>query len=101
MKQEWCFEPIDDTQFPALALARHCGEIGGGLPAIFNAANEIAVAGFIAGKIAFTSIVPLIEAVVAQSEKLAPQRLRDLVDVSAVHNDAQMLAREHLIRLAP
>ena len=101
MKHEWSFEPIDDTQFPALALARHCGEIGGGLPAIFNAANEIAVAGFIAGKIAFTSIVALVEAVVAQSEKLAPQRLRDLVDVSAVHNDAQMLAREHLIRLAP
>ena len=101
MKQEWSFEPIDDSQFPALALARHCGEIGGGLPAIFNAANEIAVEGFIAGKIAFSSIVPLVEAVVTHSEKLAPQRLRDLADVSTVHDDAQMLAREHLIRLAP
>lgn len=101
MKQEWSFEPIDDTQFPALALARHCGEIGGGLPAIFNAANEIAVEGFIAGAIAFSSIVPLVEAVVRQSEKVSPQSLRDLADVSAVHNDAQMHAREHLIRLAP
>lgn len=101
MKQEWSFEPIDDSQFPALALARHCGEIGGGLPAIFNAANEIAVEGFIAGKIAFSSIVPLVEAVVTHFEKLAPQRLRDLADVSTVHDDAQMLAREHLIRLAP
>ncbi len=101
VKQQWSFEPIDDTQFPALALARHCGQIGGGLPAIFNAANEIAVAGFIAGKIAFTSIVPLVEAVVAQSVKLAPQMLTDLSDVSAVQDDAQMLAHEHLIRLAP
>ena len=101
MKQEWSFEPINDSQFPALALVRHCGETGGGLPAIFNAANEIAVEGFIAGKIAFSSIVPLVEAVVTHSEKLAPQRLRDLADVSTVHDDAQMLAREHLIRLAP
>ncbi len=95
----WSFEPIDSQRFPAVALARHCGEIGGAMPAIFNAVNEVAVEAFIAEKIAFTSIVPLIESVLTLSEKSAPSTLRDLADVSAIEDDARALAQKHLIRL--
>lgn len=95
----WSFEPIDSQKFPAVALARHCGEIGGAMPAIFNAVNEVAVEAFIAEKIAFTSIVPLIESVLTLSEKSAPSTLRELADVSAIEDDARALAQKHLIRL--
>lgn len=97
----WSFEPIDSQKFPAVALARHCGEIGGAMPAIFNAVNEVAVEAFIAEKIAFTSIVPLIESVLTLSEKSAPPMLRELADVSAIEDDARALAQKHLLRLAP
>ncbi len=95
----WSFEPINAARFPAVGLARHCGEIGGAMPAIFNAANEVAVEAFIAEKIGFTSIVPLIEEVLTLSEKSAPSTLRDLADVSAIEDDARALAQKHLIRL--
>ena len=95
----WSFEPIDSQRFPAVALARHCGEIGGAMPAIFNAVNEVAVEAFIAEKIAFTSIVPLIESVLTLSEKSVPSTLRELADVSAIEDDARALAQKHLIRL--
>ncbi|CAB4854735.1 unannotated protein [freshwater metagenome] len=95
----WSFEPIDSQRFPAVALARHCGEIGGAMPAIFNAANEVAVEAFIAEKIAFTSIVPLIEAVLTLREQSASSTLRELADVSAIEDDARALAQKHLIRL--
>lgn len=97
----WSFAPIDSKRFPSIALARHCGEIAGGLPTVFNAANEVAVAGFIEGKLAFASIVALVEAVVMQFEKTATSTLRDFADVSAIEEDTRALAREHLLRLAP
>jgi 1-deoxy-D-xylulose-5-phosphate reductoisomerase len=50
------FEPPDPERFPALKLARRAGEIGGTLPAVFNAANEAAVEAFIARRITFPQI---------------------------------------------
>jgi 1-deoxy-D-xylulose-5-phosphate reductoisomerase len=50
------FEPVDHERFPALRLGISAGETGGAAPAVFNAANECAVAAFLAGKIAFTDI---------------------------------------------
>jgi 1-deoxy-D-xylulose-5-phosphate reductoisomerase len=94
--QSWNFAPIDNQRFPAIALARRCGEIGGGAPAIFNAANEVAVAAFIDGNIAFDQIVTSVDRVV---EKLAPHagaKLRDLADVSALEEDARRTAHELL-----
>jgi len=52
----WTFEPLDDAAFPGVALARLAGTEGGCVPAAFNAANEEAVAAFVAGKIRFTDI---------------------------------------------
>ena len=101
VKHNWSFEPIDSNRFPAVALARHCGDLGGAMPAIFNAANEIAVAGFIEEKIKFTSILPVIEAVVAAYAGAERTKLRDLADVSEIEENARARAHELLLRLAP
>lgn len=97
----WSFAPIDTKKFPSIELARHCGEVGGGLPAIFNAANEAAVAAFISKRLEFKSIVGVIAAVVEELEKDCPKNLRDLSDVSALEDDARTRAQAHLLRLAP
>lgn len=57
----WEFMPLDEVVFPAVGLARVAGEAGGTAPAVFNAANESAVAAFLAGEIPFPSIVSHIE----------------------------------------
>ena len=92
---QWTFSPINESQFPSVALARHCGEIGGGATTIYNAANEIAVDAFINGAIAFTSIVKVVEATVNQlaSGQLS---LRDIADVSALEHDARLNAERHV-----
>jgi 1-deoxy-D-xylulose-5-phosphate reductoisomerase len=85
----WNFTPIDESRFPAVALARHCGEIGGTLPAIFNASNEIAVASFILGQLSFNQIISTVATVVARFEGSSAPALRDLSDVSAIEEDAR------------
>ena len=56
------FEAPDPDRFPALALGRRALETGGAAPTILNAANEVAVAAFIAGRIGFGGIADLVEA---------------------------------------
>ncbi|KRE26378.1 1-deoxy-D-xylulose-5-phosphate reductoisomerase [Agromyces sp. Soil535] len=65
---EWTFEPLDGTAFPAVALAKEVGRAGGEYPAVFNAANEEAVAAFHAGRIGFLDIVDTVRAVVESHE---------------------------------
>ena len=96
----WSFEPIDCARFPAVALARHCGELSGAMPAIFNAANESAVAAFFTGQIAFSAIVSIVERVAKHLEESALSPLRDLADVSAIEENAKALTHEYLTRLA-
>jgi 1-deoxy-D-xylulose-5-phosphate reductoisomerase len=96
LKHSWTFEPIDNERFPAIELARRCGELGGGTTAIYNAANEVAVEAFLTEKIAFTEIVETVEKVVQKLGASAPSRLRDLADVSAIEKDARTLASELL-----
>ena len=50
------YEPVDHQRFPALRLGIEAGRAGGSAPAVFNAANECAVAAFLAGKIRFNDI---------------------------------------------
>ncbi len=59
--QEWAFEPPDRKRFPALSLAYGAAEAGGTAPATLNAANEVAVGAFLAGRIRFTDIVRVAE----------------------------------------
>jgi 1-deoxy-D-xylulose-5-phosphate reductoisomerase len=56
----WVFEPLDEQAFRGVALARAAGTAGGRMPAVFNAANEEAVAAFVAGKLRFTDITDLL-----------------------------------------
>ena len=96
----WSFNPIDNEKFPAIDLARRCGTLGGGLPAIFNAANEVCVAAFIDGKIGFTSIIETVEEVVQSLGSKSAGSPRDLADVSAIENDARKIAQELLMKVA-
>ncbi|MBN9141732.1 MAG: 1-deoxy-D-xylulose-5-phosphate reductoisomerase [Micrococcales bacterium] len=62
--QQWTFEPLDDDTFPAVALARRVGELGGTYPAVYNAANEQAVDAFHARRVPFLGIVETVRRVV-------------------------------------
>ncbi|CAB4688045.1 MAG: 1-deoxy-D-xylulose-5-phosphate reductoisomerase [Actinobacteria bacterium] len=62
--QTWEFFPLDDEAFPAVALARHAGSVGGTAPAVYNAANEVCVEAFRTGRLSFTGIVDVITSVV-------------------------------------
>ena len=96
----WNFAPIDEARFPAVALARTCGEIGGGLPAIFNASNEVAVQAFIDGQISFTDIFAIVSQSVDHLRASAATTLRDLEDVSAAEDDARQKAGELVKKVA-
>ena len=73
------FQP-DETRFPATRLARQAAEAGGAAPATLNAANEVAVAAFLAGKIKFSRIALLVEQVLnAGNLPPAPQSLDDVL----------------------
>lgn len=64
LAQSWDFAPLDDDAFPAVRLARRVGEAGGTFPAVYNAANEVAVDAFHEGRIGFVDIVDSVERVV-------------------------------------
>jgi 1-deoxy-D-xylulose-5-phosphate reductoisomerase len=93
----WDFEPLDADVFPAVELARHAGEIGGCMTAVYNAANEEAAEAFLAGRIGFPAIVGTIADVLHAADQWAPQ----LSEVPATVDDvldAQRWARERAQR---
>jgi 1-deoxy-D-xylulose-5-phosphate reductoisomerase len=71
------FAPDTDT-FRLLALARDAGERGGTLPCAFNAANEVAVAAFLEGRIGFLEIASLVEDALARADGAAARDLDEL-----------------------
>ena len=75
---ELTFEAPDSKRFPALRLARQSLQSGGAAPTILNAANEVAVAGFLDGKIGFLDIARVVEETL---EHLAAPELHGLEDV--------------------
>ena len=87
------FRAPDEDRFPATRLARQAAEAGGGIPAVLNAANEIAVAAFLAGHTGFTRIAAHVEAVLARYTPPAPASLDD---VHAVDAEARIHARAML-----
>jgi 1-deoxy-D-xylulose-5-phosphate reductoisomerase len=64
----WTFEPLNESVFRSVALARQVGTAGLTYPAVYNAANEEAVEAFHAGRIGFNQIVDLVERVVNSHE---------------------------------
>ena len=91
---QWSFTPINHEKYPAIDLARRCGELGGAAPAIFNASNEVAVAAFMAGELSFTAIMEVVEETVQKLAPGASSAPRDLADVSAVEENARTVATE-------
>jgi 1-deoxy-D-xylulose-5-phosphate reductoisomerase len=91
------FEEPDLGRFPALALARQALETGGCAPTMLNAANEVAVAEFIAGRLGFAGIPRLVEAVLRAGERENLTAEADTIDAAiAVDHVARTLARELL-----
>ncbi|MBO3746678.1 1-deoxy-D-xylulose-5-phosphate reductoisomerase [Streptosporangiaceae bacterium NEAU-GS5] len=62
----WTFDPLDDSAFPSVALARHVGRQGGTAPAVYNAANEVCVEAFRKGALPFLGIVDTVAEVVSR-----------------------------------
>ncbi len=73
------FERPDLGRFPALRIARGALEQGGAAPAVLNAANEIAVASFLAEQVGFADIVPLVEEALQLSDYEAPSTIDEVV----------------------
>jgi len=67
----WTFEPLDETAFPAVKLAKSVGKAGGTFPAVFNAANEQAVYAFHDGRIGYLDILDTVQRVVDRHESTA------------------------------
>jgi 1-deoxy-D-xylulose-5-phosphate reductoisomerase len=95
--QAWTFEPLDGDAFAGVRLARVAGEGGGCLPAVLNAANEEAVAAFVAGGLGFPGITDVVEAtlVAADGWRADPAAL---ADVTAAEEWARAHARERARR---
>jgi 1-deoxy-D-xylulose-5-phosphate reductoisomerase len=74
------FEPPDPDRFPALKLARRAGEIGGTLPAVLNAANEVAVDAFIARRITFPQISEVVARVMNRHAVVEHPDLRRVLE---------------------
>jgi 1-deoxy-D-xylulose-5-phosphate reductoisomerase len=85
------FEPPDPDRFPALRLARNALKTGAYAPPVLNAANEVAVAAFLAGRIGFGGIVATVERVL---EKVAPRDILSLEDVFALDAESRIVAEE-------
>jgi 1-deoxy-D-xylulose-5-phosphate reductoisomerase len=85
------FEKPDPVRFPALRLAREALAAGGLMPAVLNAANEIAVAAFLQGRIGFVEIASIVESALEKTANRAPESIEDVLGVDA---EARILAGE-------
>ncbi|MBA3837348.1 MAG: 1-deoxy-D-xylulose-5-phosphate reductoisomerase [Sphingomonas sp.] len=87
------FEAPDAERFPALRLAREALDAGGARPAILNAANEVAVAAFLAGELGFLEIAAIVEDTLARYDPAAPEALDAVLAIDA---DARRIAGERV-----
>jgi 1-deoxy-D-xylulose-5-phosphate reductoisomerase len=93
------FEAPDEDRFPALRLAREALLLGGTAGAILNAANELAVDGFLARRIRFLEIAALVEDVLTEAERTGLVRdASSLADILAADEAARAMARGLLKR---
>jgi 1-deoxy-D-xylulose-5-phosphate reductoisomerase len=90
--QTWTFEPLDEDTFVGVRLAREAGTAGGCLPAVLNAANEEAVAAFVAGVISFTGITDLLQRVLDVADEWSADPAT-VADVHAAEEWARARAR--------
>ncbi len=85
------FFEVDPRRYPALELARRALAAGGGMPAVLNAANEVAVAAFLEGKISFPDIVNVVSATMESTgRKAAPGSLEEAEEVDRAAREAAL-----------
>jgi len=77
------FEEPDPDRFPALALARRAGEVGGTLPAVLNAANEVAVEAFVNRRISFPDISAVVRRTMERHRAVPHPTLEQILDADA------------------
>ena len=77
------FAAPDLETFPLLSLARRAGEQAGTAPAVYNAANEVAVAAFLAGRLPFLGIAEVVEEALDAADGAPARDLADLVEADA------------------
>ncbi|MDF2603519.1 1-deoxy-D-xylulose-5-phosphate reductoisomerase [Sphingomonas sp.] len=87
------FEAPDEERFPALRLARAALNEGGGSPAILNAANEIAVAAFLGGRISYLEIAAIVSDTLDRFSPAAPDTLEAVLEVD---REARVIAEERV-----
>ena len=92
------FERPDFERFPALRVAMDCLRAGGSLPTVLNAANEIAVEAFLAGRISFHQIASMVEdvcqAAVRRGDDAEPATVADALEIDRM---TRQRAREALM----
>jgi len=99
--RELTFEEPDLRRFPALTLARRAMETGGAAPTVLNAADEVAVAEFIAGRIPFPAIAALVEATLdAAAARGLLKEPAGIEAALAIDHDVRLLARALLSEIA-
>ena len=89
--QALTFEAPDEKRFPALSLAREADRVGGTMPAVLNAANEVAVQYFLEEKLSFPGIWQVVEAVMRKHSKVDSP---DLEVIVAADQEARKVAQE-------
>jgi len=90
------FEKVSTRRYPCLRLAREAIRRGGVLPAALNAADEIAVAAFLARRLSFGGIAQVIEQVLARMPRSRPRSIADILGADA---EARRLAGEEISKL--
>ncbi len=87
------FQPVDDARYPCLRLARSAMAAGGVAPAVYNAANEVAVAAFLAGRLPFLAIAEVLGQSLAASANFEPADLEAVLEAdAAARRAAQSIA---------
>lgn len=87
------FRPADESRYPCLRLARESMRAGGTAPAVFNAANEVAVAAFLGGRAPFLAIPRVVEHVLSRMKTVEPSSLAEVI---AVDQEARAAALNSL-----
>ena len=91
------FEPPDEQTFRCLRLAREAGVAGGTAPCVLNAADEVAVEAFLAGRVSFIAIPELVEHALSSLPAREPGHFEDLILADA---QARELTRERVGEMA-
>jgi len=102
--QSWDFEPLDEVAFPAVELARMAGRAGRCRPAVYNAANEEAVAGFLQGNLPFTGIVDTVARIVESAPDFGvPTSVSDVLSAESWARETarSLIAGEHSVVRTP